>query len=123
MKYNMDKSRLSVFASRVRNLRRMLNMTQTETSKALNVHRTSYTKYETDVAIPDAECIRNMALLFNVSMDYLMNLSDKTQRDTLDPEGMEDTEIALLAEFRRLNKRQRRRLTEMAIAMRNGELK
>lgn len=123
MKYDMDKSKLSVFASRVRALRRVLNMTQEETSKALNVHRTSYTKYETDVAMPDAECMRNMALLFNVSLDYLMDLSDKTHRDTLDPEGMEESEIAMLAEFRRLNKTQRRRLTEMAIAMRRGDMK
>ncbi len=124
MKYKTDRDDLSTFASRVRYLRRVKNISQIDAAKALNVHRTAYTKYETDNAKPGIDCMRDMAVLFDVSLDYLMDLSDHTWHDeTVESKGMEDTEIALLAEFRRLNKTQRRRVVDMVIAIRRGEQK
>ncbi len=121
-KYRIDRDNLSPFAKRVKALRHVKEMTQEETARALNVHRTSYTKYETDTAMPDAECLRDMAVFFNVSIDYLMNLSDRSGRDTVMETGMPENELQLLAEFRRLNKKQQLRLLEYIVAMRRGQV-
>ncbi len=116
--YRIDRDNLSVFAKRVKALRHIKAMTQEETARALNVHRTSYTKYETDTALPDVECLREMAVFFNVSMDYLMDLSDKSGRETVMETGMPESELQLLAEFRRLNQKQQRQLLEHIVAVR-----
>lgn len=120
--YRIDRDNLSPFAKRVKALRQVKEMTQEETARALNVHRTSYTKYETDTAMPDAECLRDMAVFFNVSIDYLMNLSDKSGRETVMETGMPEGELQLLAEFRRLNKKQQRHLLEYIVAVRRGQV-
>ena len=120
--YRIDRDNLSPFAKRVKALRHVKEMTQEETARALNVHRTSYTKYETDTAMPDAECLRDMAVFFNVSIDYLMDLSDKSGRDTVQENGMEEAELQVLAEFRRLNKKQQSKLLQYIAALRRGQL-
>lgn len=120
--YRIDRDNLSTFAKRVKALRHIKEMTQEETARALNVHRTSYTKYETDTAMPDAECLRDMAVFFNVSIDYLMDLSDKSGRDTVQENGMEEAELQVLAEFRRLNKKQQSKLLQYIVSLRRGQL-
>lgn len=121
-RYRIDRDNLSPFAKRVKALRHIKEMTQEETARALNVHRTSYTKYETDTAMPDAECLRDMAVFFDVSIDYLMNLSDKSGRDTVQNTGMEEGELQMLSEFRRLNKKQQKQLLEYIVAVRRGQV-
>ena len=119
--YRIDRDNLSPFAKRVKALRHIKSMTQEQAARALNVHRTSYTKYETDTAMPDAECLRDMAVFFDVSLDYLMNLSDKAGRDAVE-NGMEESELQMLSEFRRLNKKQQRQLLEYIVALRRGQV-
>ncbi len=120
-KYRVDRDNLSTFAKRVKALRTIKAMTQEQTAKALCVHRTSYTKYETDMAIPDVEIMRNMAVFFDVSTDYLMDLTNMSGRDTVEKSGMHENELQILAEFRRLSQKQQLELIAIAVKMRRGQ--
>lgn len=107
----MIKAERSPLATRIVELRRVRGMTQEATARALNVHRTSYTKYETDAAMPDVDCLARMAALFEVSTDYLLGLDDRTGRDAATA-GLTEEELRLVVRFRRLGKRRRQKLVE-----------
>ncbi len=51
----------------LKTLRKAHGFTQAEVASALNLSRTSYTKYENDVHMPNAEQIQLIANLFGVS--------------------------------------------------------
>ena len=63
---------ISVFSARLRELRKSMHLTQEDIANALNIHRTTYTKYETGKANPDQKCLLQMAELFHVSVDHLL---------------------------------------------------
>lgn len=60
------------FGERLLYLRKQAGLTQQAVADALNIHRTSYTKYETGVASPDHRGLALLAELFGVSVDYLV---------------------------------------------------
>lgn len=53
-------------------LRKKARLTQADVADALNLHRTAYTKYETDKASPDQACLLVLAELFHVTVDFLL---------------------------------------------------
>ncbi len=62
---------------RIRDLREDADMNQTTVAKYLGMSQTGYSKYETgENDIPTAVLIK-LAKLYNVSVDYLLGLSDK----------------------------------------------
>ncbi len=107
----MAKKERSALAARIVELRRARRMTQEAAARALNVHRTSYTKYETDAAMPDVVCLAQMAQLFCVSADYLLGLTERTGHD-MQRVGLTEEEVRLVVRFRRLTKRKQRELLE-----------
>lgn len=60
------------FGNRLRNLRLENNMTQEDLSKKLNVSRATVGRYETNERFPDKNTLKNIADIFNVSIDYLL---------------------------------------------------
>ena len=63
--------------SRIRDLRNDKDMNQTELAELLEMSQTGYSKYETgENDIPTAVLIK-LAKLYNVSVDYLLGISDK----------------------------------------------
>lgn len=85
-------------------------MTQADVAKVLNLHRTSYTNYETDGSHPDPATLRILAELFEVTVDYLLGkdgedidlLQDNVTVVALSPEEKE-----LVTSFRRLTESQK----------------
>lgn len=61
-----------VFSERLRTLRKQSRLTQQQVADRLNLHRTTYTKYETGVVAPDREGLLRLAELFGVTVDYLV---------------------------------------------------
>lgn len=62
---------------RIRDLREDADMNQTAVAKYLGMSQTGYSKYETgENDIPTAVLIK-LAKLYNVSVDYLLGLSDR----------------------------------------------
>lgn len=62
--------------SKLKELRTLKGVNQSELAKILNVDRSTYGKYETGDSSPDYEKLLKLASYFNVSTDYL--LSNKT---------------------------------------------
>ncbi len=107
----MNRDERSTFALRLRLLRKKAHMTQADVAAALNLHRTAYTKYETDKACPDHVCLLMLADLFHVTVDYLLGKDTSEIFDgfldnptvvTLSPE-----EAELVTSFRKLTEAQR----------------
>ena len=62
---------------RIRDLREDADMNQTVVAKYLGMSQTGYSKYETgENDIPTAVLIK-LAKLYNVSVDYLLGISEK----------------------------------------------
>lgn len=109
----MNRDDRSAFALRLRALRKQAHLTQADVAQALNLHRTAYTKYETDKACPDYSCLLAIAELFHVSADHLLGKEPEPIHDTLENtvEGfasLSPEEQELVAHFRRLSEGQQR---------------
>lgn len=106
----MPRDNLSPLAMRLRILRKRHHMTQADVAKELNLHRTSYTNYETDGSRPDPATLCQLAEMFGVTADFLLGkdgedpvalLQDNVTVVALSPEEME-----LVSSFRRLTEKQ-----------------
>lgn len=122
----MEEDRLAVFPTRLRCLRLARGMTQQMVAENLNIHRTTYTKYETGKASPDQESLLTLARLFRVSVGYLLGQEDSICHTesalengagitTLSPQEQE-----LLQTFRRLSEPEQKRLLAQAHACQNA---
>lgn len=75
--------------------------TQAELAKRLGVTTASVSKYEMGEVIPDIEKLIKYCLIFNVSLDYIVGLSDNTD-ETVKPIEYKPDEIELLELFKQL---------------------
>ncbi len=64
------------FYIRLRQLRQNKRMTLDALAKELGTTKTTLSRYENNKRLPDADFIANAALFFNVSADYLLNLTN-----------------------------------------------
>lgn len=60
------------FGTRIREMRRQCGLTQQAVAERLQVHRTTYTKYETGCVAPDQQSLLRMAEMFGVTVDALL---------------------------------------------------
>lgn len=65
---------------RIRNLREDNDLKQKELAQYLNVSQNTYSQYETGTIALSAETAVKLAEFYNVSVDYLLGLTDKKQR-------------------------------------------
>ena len=73
-KYNIEQFR-------IRDLREDLDETQAETARKMNLHVTTYREYENQERRVPYDFIRNAAIYFNVSADYILGLTnDKSKK-------------------------------------------
>ncbi|MBQ7580112.1 MAG: helix-turn-helix transcriptional regulator [Clostridia bacterium] len=61
----------------IRNLREDNDYKQKDVAKYLNVSQNTYSQYETGVIELTASTLIKLAKLYNVSVDYLLGLTDK----------------------------------------------
>ena len=74
--------------------RKKHDMSQRDMAERLFVSRQAVSKWESDKGIPDIENLRQIAELFNISLDYLVN--DKAQGDDVMPSFREDRRERIL---------------------------
>ena len=79
--------------SKIELLRKEKSWSQTETAKKLNVSLSAFGRWERDENLPDAEDLKKMADLFEVTSDFL--LSDSAPRDG----RIDITDVHLLKQF------------------------
>lgn len=67
---------MKTFCERFKALRKEKALSTTKLGKALNVSDSTITRWENGVIIPSILHLRNIAVFFNVSADYLLGLVD-----------------------------------------------
>ena len=104
----------AVFGERLRALRKQAKMTQQAVADKLNIHRSTYTKYETDNVTPDHQGLVILSRLFGVSVDYLVGRTDEAyavassvENDMLSPQ-----EWLLVQKFRQLPAEEQEKLMQ-----------
>ena len=113
----MSRENLSAFALRLRMLRKKAKMTQAAVAEVLNLDRTAYTKYETDVARPDQASLLLLADLFHVTSDFLLgkcgqDISETELQNAATVVALSPEEEELINIFRLLTDSQRALLLE-----------
>ncbi len=73
-----------MLSEKLKELRKKKGLTQEELASSLNVSRQAITKWESGEGTPDIDNLKNIALFFHVSVDYLVD--SKTEK-TLDLKG------------------------------------
>lgn len=63
---------MSIFAERLQAVRKRKGVTQQWVAKRLNVHRTTYTKYETGAAEPSLEVCIHLCLILHTTPNELL---------------------------------------------------
>lgn len=62
---------------RIRYLRARAGLTQDELAKRLDVARATVASWEINKRTPDAEALKSLASVFDVTVDYLLELEEK----------------------------------------------
>ena len=67
-----------MIGEQIKALRIARNMSQVELAAALNVSKQSVSNWEDNNILPSVEIIKQLALFFSCSSDYLLELDDST---------------------------------------------
>ena len=71
-------------ADRIKYLRERFSMTQTDLAKRLGVSRSAVNLWEMSVSTPSLTNLVEMSKIFDVNVDYLINITDKITIDITD---------------------------------------
>lgn len=71
-----------MFGKRIVGLRKSHGLTQAELAKSIGISRSALSLYEIEKREPDIETLRKFSSIFNVTVDYLLGLSDSKISDT-----------------------------------------
>ncbi|MCH5160171.1 MAG: helix-turn-helix transcriptional regulator [Clostridiales bacterium] len=67
---------MTAFAQRLKELRTENNLTQKQVAVRLGIRQQSYTRYENGSGEPSLDTLIAIARFYNVSVDYLLGLTD-----------------------------------------------
>lgn len=62
---------------KLRKLREEKGLYQKEVASALGISKSRYTNYELGIREPDNQMLKQIAFFFNVSLDYLLDVTDE----------------------------------------------
>ena len=82
-----------MIADKIKMLRNANNMTQSELARKLNIPRSSVNAWEMGISIPSTTFIVELAQLFRVSTDYLLDLPT---HNSIDISTLNETEISIV---------------------------
>lgn len=68
-----------MYLKRVRELREARNLTQNDVCKVIGIQQPQYNRYETGKRDFPLAYVIEVALLFNTSVDYILELSDESK--------------------------------------------
>lgn len=97
--YIMHKTKertVEMIADKIKKLREKAELTQAELARQLGVTRSGVNAWEMGITIPSTMYIVELAMLFGVSTDYLL---DMPETKTISVNGLTDREIASLREI------------------------
>ncbi|MEG1313975.1 MAG: helix-turn-helix domain-containing protein [Bacilli bacterium] len=67
---------MSTFGERLKDLRKSNGLTQEQLAKIFYLNKSSISRYENDVQLPENDLLQKIADYFNVSLDYIMARTD-----------------------------------------------
>ena len=82
-----------MIADKIKKLREQHHMTQSELSRKLGITRSSVNAWEMGISVPSTQYIVELADIFKVSTDYLLDVESTV---TLDVSGLSEEDIQLL---------------------------
>ena len=66
--------------SRIRLIRKRYNLNQSQVAEKINMSQMGYSKYETGETMLNTHVLIKLARIYNVSIDYLLGLTDVEER-------------------------------------------
>ena len=72
---------MSDFGTRLKSSRKLLGITQKELASSLDIAQSTIANYENNTRFPGELTLRQLSDLLNVSLDYLLGISDSTTID------------------------------------------
>ena len=82
-----------MIADKIKKLRELSGLSQTQLAKKLNVTRSSVNAWELGISIPSTQYIVEVSLLFRVTTDYLLGIESESN---LSLQGLREEEIKIL---------------------------
>ena len=67
---------MEIFAKRLKELRTQQDLSQHDIAEKLHIKQQSYSRYELATGEPSLATLREIAIFFGVTTDYLLGLSD-----------------------------------------------
>ena len=119
MKPVRDPQPTLLLGARLRNLRKQTKLTQQAVADRLNIHRTTYNKYEAGTVAPDQQGLVRLSEIFGVSVGYLLGceteaatpvVSDREEQETM----LTLQEKILVQMFRQLSTEEQKKLVSDA---------
>lgn len=96
MTHKIEERAVKMIADKIKKLREKAELTQAELARQLGVTRSGVNAWEMGITIPSTMYIVELAMLFGVSTDYLL---DMPETQTISVNGLTDREIASLREI------------------------
>ena len=91
--------------NKLKKLRIEKRLTQSQVADMVGLTKSVISAYENEIRTPSYEILKKLAVIFNVSADYLLGLNNKRNIDTT---GLTDKQIELLSnmidEYKALNR-------------------
>lgn len=81
---------------KIKQLRLKRDMTQSDVAKRLGITRSCVNAWEMGISCPSTQYIVELANLFKVSSDYLLDISNTS---SINVDGLSESEVALLSEL------------------------
>ncbi len=88
-----------MFGERIKELRMANNLNQVQLAQALNVTKQSVSNWEHDNILPSIDLLRRIAVFFNCTTDYLLELEEDGERLSIE---VEDLTIQQVVHIQRL---------------------
>ena len=105
---------------RIAELRKEKHLNQIGLGLKLNVSQKMISAYESGVHQPSIDTLIQMSKIFNVSVDYIIGISDiKAPAEKFSKEGLSDNEIKLLDIFKDLDREKQLKAIGIIFALKN----
>ena len=104
----------NITGKRLRDLREKKNVSQAEVANFLGIERTTYTAYESGKSRP-VRCLNELAQYYNVSVDYILGLSEYPLPKEIRFDSLAEKEKTLLLNYWELNETGRKKVDEYII--------
>lgn len=103
---------------RIAELRKEKGLNQVGLGLKLNVSQKMVSAYESGVHQPSVETLKEMAKIFDVSVDYIIELTDiKMPADKCTSDRLSDKEIELLDLFKQLDREKQQKAIGVLFAL------